>query len=167
MEITKPPRLRSFLFETWTYDLGLLQPQIMQQQGDMERVKREAYLVELCCSDPFERKKLPPKTTSGAHVSNQWFGTELCDCNNVASGCGVWDPAVLCYPALFLFHFVMALVPFVTKSKHPKETTPKWNTPVTMLMRKGERDEKEKGFIFVPSPPPGIATAFPPIVHLC
>eukprot|EP00669_Euglena_mutabilis_P014297 TRINITY_DN9353_c0_g1_i1.p1 TRINITY_DN9353_c0_g1~~TRINITY_DN9353_c0_g1_i1.p1 ORF type:complete len:309 (+),score=120.86 TRINITY_DN9353_c0_g1_i1:127-1053(+) len=33
----------------------------------------------------------------------------LCDCNNELQGCQIQNPAVICYPALVLFHFVMLL----------------------------------------------------------
>ena len=33
----------------------------------------------------------------------------LCECNNTATGCTLWSPMVLCYPALLLLHVTMFL----------------------------------------------------------
>ena len=34
---------------------------------------------------------------------------QLCSCNNTARGCDITDPAILCYPAVFLFYVVIFL----------------------------------------------------------
>ena len=37
------------------------------------------------------------------------IGHKLCYCNNTRTGCSIWSPGILCYPAVALLHFLTFL----------------------------------------------------------